>query len=85
MKSIKNENLGKEATDKVTGFKGIVGGHCEYITGCDQYLVTPPAGEDGKYPTGTWLDSKRLIISKEVKVILDGEEPDGPGIAAPIK
>ena len=33
--------LGQEAKDKITGFKGILTARHQYITGCDQYAITP--------------------------------------------
>lgn len=57
---IMNENLGKTATDSITGFKGTVVGFCKYVTGCDLYLVLPKCGKDGSYPKGQWIDVTRL-------------------------
>ena len=33
---------GQLAQDKITGFTGMVTGHSDYMTGCDQYLLQPP-------------------------------------------
>lgn len=51
--------LGQKARDKVTGFEGIVTGHCSYLTGCDQLLISPPA-KDGDFKDGRWIDVNRL-------------------------
>ena len=61
--------LGQEAKDKVTGFKGILTARCQYITGCDQYQISP-AG----------LDSDNKL--KELYQFDEGRiEILGPGIA----
>lgn len=74
--------------DRVTGFIGTVTGHADYITGCDQYLVQPPA-KDGKWEEGRWFDHARLDITQ-----VDGKEfatedllaeENGADAPAPIK
>lgn len=57
--------LGKEATDIVSGFKGIITGRAEYIAGCRQYVLTPKAKEDGTGSEGRWIDEERLKITGE--------------------
>ena len=41
------KNLGRTATDKITGFSGIATGFVVYITGCNQYLINPKAKKGG--------------------------------------
>ena len=70
--------LGYEAEDKITGFKGIVTGHCEYLYGCDQYLLTPPVREDGSKISGEWIDEGRVqVIGKGVPA--EAVQADKPG------
>lgn len=61
--------LGLKAKDKITGFEGIITCKVEYLTGCDQYGLTPPVGADGKVGQSEWFDEGRLVIT-------------GPGVAA---
>lgn len=61
--------LGKKARDKITGFEGIVTGRAQYLTGCDQYSLAPPA-KDGSINRSEWFDEGRL------EVIGDGIEPE---------
>ena len=56
------KNLGKTATDKATGFTGIVTAVVFYISGCTQYCILPKCKEDGKFPEGTYIDYQRLEI-----------------------
>jgi hypothetical protein len=67
----KNKNLGKTAVDKITGFTGTVTGAVQYITGCDQYLVTPACNDHdkGKYPEGQWIDENRLNFKRTMKQV----------------
>jgi hypothetical protein len=73
--------FGIEVQDLITGFKGVVGGHARYITGCDQYLVQPTMGKDGKYPDSAWVDEGRLkVVKKGRKVNMrDVESDSGEG------
>lgn len=62
--------LGKKARDKVTGFEGIITGHCRYLYGCDQYLLKPQVKSDGSMIDGEWMDEGRI------EVIGDGIDPE---------
>lgn len=53
--------LGQKARDKVTGFEGILIGRCQYLTGCDQYGLAPPA-KDGKIEGTQWFDEGRVEV-----------------------
>jgi hypothetical protein len=57
--------------DMITGFEGIVTGHADYVTGCDQYLVQPPVEKDkpGGFIEPRWFDEKRLEI---IEVTVEG-------------
>lgn len=57
--------LGKRAKDKITGFEGILTGRCQYLYGCDQYLITPPVDKSGAKPDGSWIDEGRIEIVGE--------------------
>jgi hypothetical protein len=60
--------LGQKAKDKITGFSGILVGRCQYITGCDQYGIAPPA-KAGKTESTQWFDEGRIeITGKGVKI-----------------
>jgi len=74
-------NLGKEARDKVTGFTGIITGHCEYLTGCSQYGIQPKVDKEGKVPDTRWVDVNRCEIvgdGVEVANVSDIKNPGGP-------
>lgn len=69
--------LGQKAKDKVTGFEGIIIGRIEYLFGCTQYGLCPPAN-DGKTNDTQWFDEGRIeitgkgILPKEVKTEKNG-------------
>jgi hypothetical protein len=77
--------LGVTATDRITGFSGVVTGYCEYISGCNQALLIPKVGADGAHREGQWYDVQRLDVDPNIKaVVLDnGPTPgfDNPGPA----
>lgn len=77
--------LGKEVTDRVTGFRGTVTGVAVYLAGCHQACIFPKVGADGKLPEATWLDCARLELSEAPALTLAnvtvGTGGDGP--AAP--
>jgi hypothetical protein len=56
------QNLGKKGKDKVTGFHGTIVAKVSYLTGCDQYGITPPVGEDGKLGDTNYFDVGRVEI-----------------------
>ncbi|KKL96597.1 hypothetical protein LCGC14_1842870 [marine sediment metagenome] len=80
--------LGKEAKDVITGFKGLIVGYVEYLTGCNQYLVTPPVDKEGKHVDSQWFDENRIeLVGTEKAIVLDPkkEKANGPCEPAPIK
>lgn len=76
----KNENLGRKATDKVTGFSGVVTGFAQYLTGCNQYLLSPPVKADGTRIDGHWFDEFRLEFGETV---ITAEQVTGPDNGGP--
>lgn len=55
--------LGSKVRDVINGFEGIAAAHCEHITGCIQYVVSPPVDKDGKRIDGVWVDEMRLEVT----------------------
>lgn len=53
--------LGNKVRDKVTGFEGIATGRVEYLTGCQQIGITPPA-KDGEVKATQYFDAERLVL-----------------------
>lgn len=76
--------LGSEAVDTITGFKGRLTGRVQYITGCNQYVVSPPVDSDGKHRDAHWVDEDRLQLT-EAKPVKLQRTGTGPDIPAPIK
>jgi hypothetical protein len=76
--------LGQKAQDKITGFEGIITGRAQYLYGCDQYCIVPPA-KDGKISESQWFDEGHIqvlgrgILPEEVRV----EKPGGPNRDCP--
>lgn len=52
--------LGRKATDKVTGFNGIVTSISFDLYGCVQAVVTPETNDKGEIVGGSWFDVTRL-------------------------
>lgn len=74
--------LGATAKEIITGFEGIVTGRASYITGCDQYLVSPRGGD--KEPR--WFDEQRLEVSEHTPlIVIDNSNGNGADISAPVK
>ncbi len=78
------------AEDKITGLQGIITGHADYITGCDQYLLQPKV-KDGEFKDARWIDEGRLKITSVeeattgLKVSDLQVEDNGSDISAPVK
>ena len=75
-------NLGDKAKDIVTGFEGTVTGHAKYLTGCDQYVLTPPA-IDGKLNDAGWFDENRIEVLEKKTVNLKPTKKNKVGGPAP--
>ena len=75
--------MGKTVKDKITGFKGVVTGYCQYLTGCNQALIQPPCGKDGKMPESYWVDEQRLDVQGRSIVRLDNGTTPGFDKPAP--
>lgn len=74
--------LGLTVRDRITGFTGVVTGHCRYISGCHQALVVPRM-QDGKLPESQWFDVQRLEDVGEGRIVLDNGDTPGCDKAAP--
>lgn len=88
-KDMYKDDFGRIATDKISGFTGVITGFSTYITGCDQYLIQPRMKKtDKKFEEARWFDKGRLAISEEEK-ILNAEsvssDTNGADIPAPVK
>lgn len=73
--------LGATYEDKITGFRGIATGHVRYMTGCNQVLLQPRVGGDGKKIEPEWFDEQRLDDLGVPVVALDNTKT--PGFDAP--
>ena len=70
--------LGITAKDKITGFKGVITGRVQYLTGCDQYLLCPPVDKEGKPGEACWYDENRIErVGKKKPICLDGPDDSG--------
>lgn len=78
--------MGLTVQDRITGFKGVVTGRAQYVTGCEQALVQPPIKADGgDFVEGRWFDEDRLVVV-DVAVLEDfGRTAPGGDKPAPIK
>jgi len=76
--------LGDTARDIVTGFTGVVTGIVDYLTGCNQALMTPRVKEDGTSPEARWVDTDRLEVVDAPRVVINIRRA-GADIAAPIR
>ena len=56
----KKFELGTKVRDVITGFEGVTTGYIEYITGCNQFLVTPAVDKEKKHVYAKWFDETRL-------------------------
>ncbi|KAB2666052.1 hypothetical protein DEA98_10200 [Brucella pseudogrignonensis] len=78
--------LGNTYADKITGFKGVATGHCEYITGCAQTLLQPVSEDTTKKPEGCWFDDQRLDhVTEAAQIVIDNGSTPGCDIPAPVR
>lgn len=58
--------LGHPVRDVVTGFKGVVTGIIDYISGCRQALISPAVNEKGDIVESRYFDTDRLEVTGPV-------------------
>lgn len=58
--------LGHTVKDAITKFEGVATGYCQYLTGCNQVLVTPSI-KDGQWREGHWIDEQRLEVQGDAR------------------
>lgn len=68
--------LGATVKDTITGFKGVITGRCEYVTGCRTYLVQPKAVK-GEFKSALWMDEDRLTVTKDAPKPKKKKTPTG--------
>jgi len=59
------KNLGKQAEDIASGFKGTITAACVYLYGSTDYLVTDRVKEGGKM-NQEWINESRLKIGDQI-------------------
>ena len=81
-----NQIIGKKVKDDLTGFEGTATAYCQYITGCNQVLVTPKGTDSSKHTESFWIDEQRLTVDKMVpKFTVDNGVNPGSMEPAPTK
>jgi len=75
--------LGCTFKDTITGFVGVATGHCFYLTGCSQVLLSPKVGEDGTLKEAHWFDEQRLERQGTYQRTLDNSQTPGFDRPAP--
>lgn len=73
-------HLGDRARDLITDYEGVVTGECRYLTGCEQVLLSPKVGDDGKLRGGEWFDADRCVVIEPCAVMIGRaavQLPDG--------
>ena len=87
---MKDQSLfGLVGRDVITGFKGVIIGYVQYISGCSQFLMTPKVTDDNTAKDGQWFDTSRIeVMEEEARIQLPPDEVaevPGSDMAAPCK
>ena len=61
-------DLGDEARDTITGYRGVVIARTQWLTGCDRLTLQPPVDKEGKVPENASFDEPYLELVKAGKV-----------------
>jgi hypothetical protein len=79
-----NDRLGHTFRDKITGFTGVATGHAEYLTGCNQTLLSPRSSDPSKRAEAEWFDNQRLEMDTSFPlIVLDNGDTPGCDREAP--
>ena len=71
-------NLGDTAHDRMSGFKGIVMGRIEYLTGCNQIFILPQSDKENEFKEGHWFDVERVEVDEVGTVEVRYSDPINP-------
>jgi hypothetical protein len=71
-------NLGDEAQDPITGYKGVCICRTEWISGCTRIGLQAPMGKDGKVPDPQHFDEPMLKVLKTQKFAPTAKDTGGP-------
>ena len=75
---------GDEVTEVIAGYSGVITARCQYMTGCNQYCVSPlKLDKDGKIRDSHWYDEDRLKLKKGARIKLRAVNAGGPQDAPP--
>ncbi|MCI0631546.1 MAG: hypothetical protein L0Y44_12925 [Phycisphaerales bacterium] len=77
--------LGRKGKDRITGFAGTITAYVEYLSGCNQVLMTPPVGADGKLGDANWFDVQRIELTDDPAIALTNGATPGFDVPAPIR
>lgn len=83
--SPRNIQLGAKYRDLITGFTGTATGYVEYISGCNQAMLAPTLGDDGKPRDAAWFDVQRLERLPDPAIVLDNVATPGFDMAPPLR
>lgn len=75
--------LGRKVRDIISGFEGITTGYVNYISGCNQVLVSPTVDKDGKRRESEWFDEQRMVMIDETIIKLNNTGGNGFDREAP--
>lgn len=78
-----HDAIGRQARDRITGFRGTVTGRVEYMTGCNQLLISPLAKDDGTLVGAEWFDEQRCDLDADDRMVLDNGANPGCDRPAP--
>ena len=70
-------NLGDEVKTKVTGYKGIIRGRSDYLTGCNTYgIQSQKLDKEGMPKKWQWFDEDEIELVKAEKIkLIEEKEP----------
>lgn len=74
--------LGDSVRDIVTGFRGVVTGRAQHLTGCDTYGVSAREHKDAEVKGAQWFDDNRLELLGEPRLVLQPVNAERPLRAA---
>ena len=78
--------IGQQAKDRITGFKGIVIARTEYLNGCARLAIQPTKlDKDGKPIDAQYFDEPQLESIRPKKKMQRKNDTGGPGIEPPAR
>ena len=74
---MKNNYVGKQVIDIVSGFTGVAVSKIEYMNGCIQFNIQPKCKDDNTMVKAEWFDAEQVKLVSNKRIVKKKKKPTG--------